>query len=292
MSVAGERVCNNKQVRSGLLEEAVWDDICQLLRDPDHIRREYERRPKGGSQQMSARQKQLETMIHKTQRAIARRIDVYEEGLLTKEEFEPRIRASKSQLSKLQEEAKALSAGQSERDRSRVVIDHLKAFQEQLSAGRGNLDWQARREVIRSLVQRVEIDHDEVRVVYEVSPPLLSQAQLAGLVCKIVGGVRSPLRRGPRPAAVAFRGFRVLHRMLLWASLEVIAQHVVNDAPHLSDRETPRRLHLDPCCHEDFFVGHDLLFVSGAQRFWGWRIMTIVACTRMIATKEAGPSAS
>ena len=55
-------------------------------------------------------------------------IDAYEEGLLAKEEFEPRIRASKERLSKLQEEERILSAEQSEQAQLRVVIDHLETF--------------------------------------------------------------------------------------------------------------------------------------------------------------------
>ena len=148
----------------------MWDDICQLLRDPDRVRREYERRLDGGAENASARRKQLETTIHKVQRAIARLIDVYEEGLLTKEEFEPRIRASKSRLSKLQEEETTLCTEQSEQARLHVVIDHLEAFQKQLVGGLDELDWHARREVIRLLVKRVEIDHNEVRVIYKVNP--------------------------------------------------------------------------------------------------------------------------
>ena len=168
---AGQRVCDNKQVRTDLLEEAVWDDICQLLRDPDRVRREYERRLEGGSENVSARRKQIETTIRKVQRAIVRLIDIYEEGLLTKEEFEPRIRASKSRLSKLQDEEAALSAEQSEQAQLHVVINHLEAFQKQLAGGLDDLDWHGRREVIRLLVKRVEIDRDDVRVIYKVSPP-------------------------------------------------------------------------------------------------------------------------
>ena len=177
---AGERVCDNKQVRTDLLEESVWDDICQLLRDPDRVRLEYERRLEGGSQQAFARRKQLETTIHKVQRAIARLIDIYEEGLLTKEEFEPRIRASKSRLSKLQEEEMTLFAEQSEQAQLHVVIDHLEAFQEQLAGGLDELDWHARREVIRLLVKRVEIDRNEVRIIYKVSPPPFASSPASG----------------------------------------------------------------------------------------------------------------
>ncbi len=51
------------------------------------------------------------------------------------------------------------------------MIDHLDAFQKRLVGGLDELDWHARREVIRLLVKRVEIDRNEVRVIYKVSPP-------------------------------------------------------------------------------------------------------------------------
>jgi site-specific DNA recombinase len=196
---AGERVCDNKQVRTDLLEESVWDDICQLLRDPDRVRLEYERRLEGGSQQAFARRKQLETTIHKVQRAIARLIDIYEEGLLTKEEFEPRIRASKSRLSKLQEEEMTLFAEQSEQAQLHVVIDHLEAFQEQLAGGLDELDWHARREVIRLLVKRVEIDRNEVRIIYKVSPPPFASSPASGACLQdCCRGNHAALRRSDR----------------------------------------------------------------------------------------------
>jgi len=40
----GERICHNKQVRTDLLDEAVWTDVCSLLQNPGRIEREYQRR--------------------------------------------------------------------------------------------------------------------------------------------------------------------------------------------------------------------------------------------------------
>ena len=40
----GQRVCHNKQVRTDKLDEAVWQDACELLRHPQLLRKEYERR--------------------------------------------------------------------------------------------------------------------------------------------------------------------------------------------------------------------------------------------------------
>ena len=42
----GQRVCHNKQIRTDVLEEVVWEDVCCLLKDPDRVAEEYERRIK------------------------------------------------------------------------------------------------------------------------------------------------------------------------------------------------------------------------------------------------------
>jgi site-specific DNA recombinase len=39
-----ERVCNNKQLTADLLEAAVWEDVCSVLRDPSRVEAEFERR--------------------------------------------------------------------------------------------------------------------------------------------------------------------------------------------------------------------------------------------------------
>src|SRR5262249_31855584 len=40
----GERVCRGRQVRSDMLDGAVWEDVRSLLADPERLRAEYERR--------------------------------------------------------------------------------------------------------------------------------------------------------------------------------------------------------------------------------------------------------
>jgi site-specific DNA recombinase len=45
----GQRICWNKQVRTDMLEEAVWKDVCALLSDPTKVTQEYQRRLQGKS---------------------------------------------------------------------------------------------------------------------------------------------------------------------------------------------------------------------------------------------------
>ena len=45
----------------------------------------------------------LQGAIHKTKRGISRLIDAFQDGLLEKQEFEPRVRAARERLARLEE---------------------------------------------------------------------------------------------------------------------------------------------------------------------------------------------
>ena len=156
----GNRICDNKQLRTSVLDEAVWEDVSDLLRDPERIQKEYQHRLNDDNNEASLALKQNEATINKVKRAIARLIDAYEDDLLSKEEFEPRVRQSKTRLSQLQAEHAKLAMRANEQDELRSVINHLEEFSQQLSAGIETLDWINKREVIRALVKRVEIGKD------------------------------------------------------------------------------------------------------------------------------------
>ncbi len=87
----GQRVCSNQQVRSDLLEQAVWDDVSGLLGDPQRIEQEYQRRLQAQPRQEPSGAVHLPGAIQKTKRGISRLIDSYQDGLLEKQEFEPRV---------------------------------------------------------------------------------------------------------------------------------------------------------------------------------------------------------
>jgi site-specific DNA recombinase len=52
----------------------------------------------------------------------------------------------------------------------RLVIGQLEEFAKRVSEEVKEPSWETRREVIRALVKKVEIDDQEVRIVYRVSP--------------------------------------------------------------------------------------------------------------------------
>jgi site-specific DNA recombinase len=166
----GERVCQNKQLRTDVLEQAVWEDVCALLKDPGRVEAEYQRRLRNKNTDAETRgSKQLESLIQKVKRGIARLIDAYGDGLVDKSEFEPRIRAFRDRLSRLEDEAKQQAELEVQERDLRLVIGHLKEFATRVREGLAEADWSTRREIIRTMVKRVEVDERDVLIVYRVS---------------------------------------------------------------------------------------------------------------------------
>jgi site-specific DNA recombinase len=166
----GEAICSNGSVRSDRLDEAVWSDVCSLLSDPARIEQEYERRLDQSDDTSSWEYEQLNSSRQTLKRGIARLIDAYEEGLLEKQEFEPRIARSKERLKCLDEEAKKLEATQSQQLELRLVLGHLEAFRDRIAQGLSDADWTTRRNIVCALIKQVDIEQQEVRIVYRIEP--------------------------------------------------------------------------------------------------------------------------
>jgi site-specific DNA recombinase len=153
-----------------VLDAAVWEDVRRLLSEPERIRVEYERRRQETTTDDGREVDQVRKLINQVKRNISRLIDAYEEGILEKSEFEPRIGAARQRLSRLEEERVRKVAEESRESELRLVIGQLEEFARQVSEGLREPDWATQRKIIRALVKQVEIDEGEVRIVYRVSP--------------------------------------------------------------------------------------------------------------------------
>jgi site-specific DNA recombinase len=164
----GERICTNLQVRTDLLEIAVWQQVQALLENPQRLEQEYDRRgqdPKQGQNLTS-----LETQLTKLRRGMGRLIDSYAEGFIDKTEFEPRITHMRTRIAALETQIAQATAEMTRQQELRLIIGRLEDFATQVKAGLEQMDWQNQREIIRTLVKRVEIDQDQVNVVFRVEP--------------------------------------------------------------------------------------------------------------------------
>jgi site-specific DNA recombinase len=167
----GQRVCDNGSVRAELLDKAVWEEVRVLLVQPERLREEYQRRLEELSKDpRQAERAAVDAQMRKVRHGIGRLIDSYAEGLIEKSEFEPRITRLKGRLARLEAEAANLAQAAAMESELHLVIGQLEEFAARVNANLDQLDWQTRRGIIRALVKQIEIDKDQVNIVFRVGP--------------------------------------------------------------------------------------------------------------------------
>jgi site-specific DNA recombinase len=167
----GQFRCDARLVAVEPLDAAVWDEVCRLLRDPARVLEEYQRRLDA----LHANPRRLELAAVERQSgklrcAIDRLIDGFAEGLIAKHEFEPRIGELRRRAARLEAEAEALRGAEEQARSLQLVIGRLSVFAEMVRDRLESADWSARRDIICTLVKRIEVADGVVRVVFRVEP--------------------------------------------------------------------------------------------------------------------------
>jgi site-specific DNA recombinase len=166
----GERVCQNTQVRTDLLDLAVWQEVCARLAHPRRLAEEYQRRMHPDSPTTRTTLTTLEAQLGKLRQGLARLIDSYTEALIEKHEFEPRLTRLRQRIAQVQAQRQHLAEADALHTDLRLIIGRLDDFAAQVQEGLTEADWSRKREMIRTLVKRVEVAHDQVRVVFRIEP--------------------------------------------------------------------------------------------------------------------------
>jgi site-specific DNA recombinase len=189
----GQKVCRAPTVAADELEAAVWTDLCALLEDPARVEQEYQRRFQGAAAAGApAEGEALGKRIATVKRGLSRLIDAYGDGLLEREEFEPRVRATRERLARLEAEAQAETDAVARREELRLVLGQLQEFAEALKSGIREAPWDTRRQVIQALVKQIEVSAEDIRIVYRV-PPVPFVERPEGGVLQDCGGRLVPV---------------------------------------------------------------------------------------------------
>jgi site-specific DNA recombinase len=164
----GARVCGPTQVRTDLLDLAVWREGRERLEHPDRLAEDYRRRWHPPAHARHHALTPVEGQRGKMRPGLARLIDSDAEGLIDKREFEPRITQLRHRVTTLAEQAHQLADEAALHTDLQLILGRLEDCAAQVQDRLEDADWTGRREMIRALVKRVEVDHDQVHVVFRV----------------------------------------------------------------------------------------------------------------------------
>jgi site-specific DNA recombinase len=169
----GDPLCSTDPLAATPVEAAVWAEVRAVLEDPTRLEAEYARRAEALQDDSSAQTESRATVaqLTKLRQGLGRLIDSYTEGLIGKEEFEPRLGRLRQRIAALEQHAQQDADEAAAAHDLHVLVGRLDEFAAKVRAGLADADWHLRREIIRALVKEIEVTTEQITVVFRVGPP-------------------------------------------------------------------------------------------------------------------------
>jgi site-specific DNA recombinase len=166
----GGRTCPARPVRVDQLDQLVWEQIWQLLNQPELIRDEIERRlhEQRHNSPVEQRQAQLAKEVARVEQQIDKLIDVYQEGLITLEDLRSRVPELKRRQLALEKELEGLNLQAVEQSRLVELNVSMERFMGQLRDSAQILDAQQKQRIVRLLVREVVVGPDSITINHNI----------------------------------------------------------------------------------------------------------------------------
>jgi hypothetical protein len=163
----GQR-CTARSIPGRALDDLVWQDLCALLTESDHLAVAL-RRAHGGQwlpQDLQARQATLRNALTQLETAQQRLLDAYLAGVLTLPAFDRKRHDLTRREEALQSQQRQLDAVAQQHITLSSVAESLEAFCAQVRDGLHAASFQQRRALVELLIDRVIVTDGDVEIRY------------------------------------------------------------------------------------------------------------------------------
>ena len=153
-----------------VLDELVWQDLCDVIRQPEHITQALQRAQSGQwlSQSVQARQKTLQQTLAQLSRQEERLLEAYLGEVIELAEFEHK-RADISQKKKaLETQQHQLEAQAHKQIEVAQIATSIHTFCQQIEKGLNQATFDQKRQLVELLIDRVIVTDDQVEIRYVI----------------------------------------------------------------------------------------------------------------------------
>jgi site-specific DNA recombinase len=165
----GVRICRNSSVSVEQLDDHVWKSVSALLQDPARLLDEWRSRQDSGvAGELQEQRDQAARVVAAHERSLKRLVDAYEVGAIEVEDLKARSDAVRARLERVQHDLGDVEHRLRESMNLREVITRIEDFAARVRTGLGALSWLERRQLVRTLVARIEIDERAASIVYRL----------------------------------------------------------------------------------------------------------------------------
>jgi site-specific DNA recombinase len=168
---AAERRCRARPVRVEQLDALVWEQVWQLLNEPELVRHEMERRLQEFHQSspVEQRREDLARELARAEQQTDKLIDAYQEGLMELSELRQRLPELKKRQSALQNELEGLKLQALEQTRLAEMNPSIERFLQEIKASVQNLTIEQKQKIIRLLVRDVVVGPDHITINHSIA---------------------------------------------------------------------------------------------------------------------------
>jgi site-specific DNA recombinase len=161
----GERICSNSQIQADKIEAAVWGYVCKIVKNPASLE-EVLVCPDSAQRKISPEDVEaLRAQRHRLRHGVERLIDSLAEGVIDKDQFTVRMNRAKSRLMDLDAKIASETTDEDRHAHVRSAMTRLTELSTHLKPQANKADWATKREIIRAIVQRIEIGATDIVIV-------------------------------------------------------------------------------------------------------------------------------
>jgi site-specific DNA recombinase len=173
---AREHKCTQRPAKAGELEEAVWEHVKALMRDPERLLSQFEdfaRSTSENGDREEAEAKKFEGHLKRLSREQTRLVDAYQAGIIELEELKERrakIAQRRNALSRHYDQQAQLRRQAAQ---AREVLEDLKTFCRRIDARLDDAAFEEKQAILQLLIERIIVGEDtlEIRHVIPLDGP-------------------------------------------------------------------------------------------------------------------------
>jgi len=167
----GDRRCSARPVRVEQLDNLVWEQVWQLLNEPELVQREIQRRLEEFRQSSPVEQRRetLSKELSRTEQQTDKLIDAYQEGLMKLNELRERVPELRKRQSALQKELDSLKLQALEQSRLADISPSLERLSQEIKASAQNLSIEGKQKIVRLLVKDVVVGPNSITINHSIA---------------------------------------------------------------------------------------------------------------------------
>lgn len=157
--------CLGRSVSAALIEELVWQNVSQLLREPQLLLAQYQLRQEQNSGTPQAQEQQrLERKLAALKSEERRLLDAFQAGLLELPELQTRNQRLAEEAARVRQRCVALKQQQQAQERQATISATLEGFCRNLNAALDNPSFETKQRILSLVVDKVVVQTDQVTI--------------------------------------------------------------------------------------------------------------------------------